>query len=119
MSSSRAKGLKQSPLLLKIFTHKTLHLSSFKMEGSYFDVRLLKYKPWYDIWQYDYFKSAYFRAVLKLTKDLYNYITPKLYILLYFVLELFPIYIYIHTHTHTGSAKKMYTHFNERKLYVA
>ena len=34
------------------------------------------------------------------------------------------IYIYTHTHTHThthtytGSAKKMYTHFNERKLYV-
>jgi len=30
------------------------------------------------------------------------------------------VYIYIHTHTHihTGSAKKMYTQFNERKIYV-
>jgi len=28
------------------------------------------------------------------------------------------ICIYIYIHTHTGSAKKMYTHFNERKLYV-
>jgi len=25
---------------------------------------------------------------------------------------------YIETDTNTGSAKKMYTHFNERKLYV-
>ena len=28
------------------------------------------------------------------------------------------IYIYIYIYIYTGSAKKMYTHFNERKLYV-
>jgi len=71
------------------------------MEVSYFDVRLLKYKPWYDIWQYDYFKSVYFCGVLTLTKDSYTYITPKLYILPYFVLENFPIYIYIYR-SHRG-----------------
>ena len=28
------------------------------------------------------------------------------------------IYIYIYIYIYTGSAKKMYTHFNERNLYV-
>jgi len=32
--------------------------------------------------------------------------------------ELVYVYIIKHTYIHTGSAKKMYTHFNERKLYV-
>ena len=28
------------------------------------------------------------------------------------------IHTHKHTHTHRGSVKQMYTHFNERKLYV-
>jgi len=44
----------KSSLLLNIynpqnFKTKTSHLSSLKMESSYSDVRLLKYKPSYDI----------------------------------------------------------------------